>query len=135
MKDSSRFDNVKTETELLREEFESKIEEFIDNAIRFCIKKQATGLRLSTLDKTNPCIYKEKYSEGQETDFEYKAKLEDIWNDERYSHFVGKDELLRIIKEYENEGVKLIGIYLYEYRFNHYYIDLDIEDLIKRKNV
>lgn len=135
MKDNSKFDNVKTETEVLREEFESRINEFIDNAINFCIRKEAVGFRLSTLDKSNPSQYKKLYSDVKETDFEYKEKLEDIWSDEKYSHFATEETLRHIVNGYENEGVKLIAFCSYSNRFFNYYVDLDIKELMNRKNI
>lgn len=135
MKDNNRFDNIKTETELLREEFEARIKKFIDNAISFCIRKEAVGFRLSTLDKFNPSFYKKVYSDEIETDFGYKEKLEDIWSDEKYSHFATEEMLRQIVNGYENEGVKLIAFCSYSNRFFNYYVDLDIKELMNRKNI
>lgn len=128
MKDSNKFDNVKTETEELREEFEAKVKEFIDNAITYCIKKEIPEFTISTWDRVYPHRYKGVY----ETYFDSTVRLQDIWSDSKYREFRGEDLLLKIIDEYKKNNL-IINSKLYDDSFDHYYLDFDISGLLKNK--
>ena len=128
MKDNNKFDNVKTETEILREEFEAKVKEFIDNAITYCIKKEVLKFRVSTWDRSYP----HRCKDGQETYFDSTVRLQDIWTDDKYREFNNEEFLLKIIEEYKRDNI-IINCKKNDHGFYHYYLDFDISELLKNR--